>query len=108
MKILTTVPPKYFFFENINEHCQVFENYCSLSIYISEQLPPPGPVGPLGQYPSVGYHWIRLDPQGPKIGVASRISGPDQRGRRRQVPGGPEPGHPQESIFWKSVINKVC
>ena len=26
-------------------------------------------------------------------------SGPDQRGRRRQVPGGPEPGHPQGMVF---------
>ena len=48
---------------------------------------------------SVGYRWIRLDPQGPNMGGASEISSPDQRGRRQQVPGGPEPGHPQGLIF---------
>ena len=59
------------------------------------------------QTPSVGYHWIRLDPQGPKMSAALQISGPDQRGRCRQVPGGPEPGHPQESFFGKVVEAKV-
>ena len=56
----------------------------------------------------MGYHWIRLDPQGPKMSRASRISGPDQRGSLRQVPGGPEPGHPQGLNFWDSFWNQSC
>ena len=71
-------------------------------IYIFEQRPPPGSRYLVVVGSSLGYRWIRLDPQGPKMGVASRISGPDQCGRRRQVPGGPDPGHPQGLIFWKS------
>ena len=71
-------------------------------IIIATTPPPLGLCYLLNKIGHMGYRWIRLDPQGPKIGVASRISGPDQRGRRRQVPGGPEPGHPQESIFWES------
>ena len=50
----------------------------------------------------MGYGWIRLDPQSQKTSAALQISGPDQRGRRQQVPGGPEPERPQESIFWES------
>ena len=34
-------------------------------------------------------------------------SGPDQRGRSRQVPGGPGPEHPQESIFWEVVLTRI-
>ena len=71
-------------------------------MYRFEQLPPPGELGPLRLQPSVGYRWIRLDPQGPKTPAASRISGPDGRGRRRQVPGGPEPGQHQGLIFGQS------
>ena len=75
----------------------------SVPIYMyNTTTTPPGESCPLRLEASVGYRWIRLDPQGPKMGGASRISGPDQRGRRRQVPGGPEPGHPQGLIFWKS------
>ena len=71
-------------------------------IYIGT-TPPPGELLAMAQSPSVGYRWIRLDPQGPKTYEGRKISGPDERGRRRQVPGGPGPGHPQESIFWENV-----
>ena len=78
-------------------------------IYIyNTTTPPPGESCPLRLEASVGYHWIGLDPQGPKMGEALRISGPDQRGRRQQVPGGPGPGHPQESIFWENCWSKDC
>ena len=70
-------------------------------IYIGTTTPP-GELQGMTQTPSVGYHLIRLDPQGPKMRGALQISSPDQCGRRRQVPGGPEPGHPQGLIFWKS------
>ena len=71
----------------------------TIFIYITTTPPPPGDRLTSVLELSVGYHWIRLDPQGPKIPEASRISGPDQRGSLRQVPGGPEPGHPQGLIF---------
>ena len=71
-------------------------------LYIFEQLPPPGFRYLVVVGSNVGYRWVPLDPQGPKTLVALRISGPDQHGRRQQVPGGPEPGHPQGLIFWKS------
>ena len=57
-------------------------------LYIIPTPPPPGEKSPLRLGTSVGYQGIPLDPQGPKMGVAPRISGPDQRGRLRQVPGG--------------------
>ena len=79
-----------------------------VSLYILEQLPPPGEWQGMTQTPSVGYHRIRLDPQGPKKSWVRKISGPDQRGSRQQVPGGPGPGHPQESIFWESCRIKGC
>ena len=50
----------------------------------------------------MGYQWIRLDPQGPEMGEATQISGPDQRGRLRQVPGEPVPGQGQGLIFVQS------
>ena len=53
----------------------------------------------MNQTPSVGHHRIRRDTQGPKMYRAPQISGPDQRGRPRQVPGGPETGHTQELFF---------
>ena len=83
---------------------ETFFAYCSQlqTLVILEQLPPPGELLAMAQSPSVGYRWIRLDPQAPKTSCALQISGPDQCGRRRQVPGGPEPGHPQGLIFWKS------
>ena len=56
---------------------------------------------------SVGYRWIHLDPQVSNLGVAPQISSPDQHGRRQQVPGGPEPGHPQELIFEIVVEARV-
>ena len=56
---------------------------------------------------SVGYRWIPLDPQGPKTWVHLWISGPDQRGRCQQVPGGPEPGYPQGFIFLKKVVEGI-
>ena len=46
-----------------------------------------------------GVQWILLDPLGPKMAVAFRISDPDQHARRQQVPGGPEPGHIQGLFF---------
>ena len=67
---------------------------------ILEQVPPPlGNADLLNNIGNMGHRWIRLDPQGPKTPEASWISGSDQRGRRQQVPGGPEPGRPQELIF---------
>ena len=81
--------------------------YFCILIYIPV-TPPLGNCNLLNNMRHMGYRWIRLDPQGPKTWVASRISGPDQRGRRRQVPGGPEPGHPQGLIFWKSCWSKGC
>ena len=63
---------------------------------------PPGKLLSLRLQPSVGYRWIRLDPQGPKISRASPISGPDHCGRRRQVPGEPEPGQHQGLNFGQS------
>ena len=66
----------------------VNSNTKNISYYILYQLPP-GEKSPLRLGTSVGYQGIPLDPQGPKMGWASRISGPDQRGRLRQVPGGP-------------------
>ena len=69
---------------------------------------PPGEFCSLRLQPSVGYHWIPLDPQGLKIGGASQISGPDGRGRRRQVPGGPQQGWHQGLIFEQSCWNKNC
>ena len=56
---------------------------------------------------SVGYQWIPLDPQGPKTSGHLRISSPDQRGRRQQVPGGPEPGHSQGLNFSDIFETKV-
>ena len=79
--------------------------YFTIALYpyiYSNNAPPPGESSGMAQTPSVGYHRIRLDPQGPKKSAARQISGPDQRGSRRQVPGGPEPGRPQESFFWES------
>ena len=83
-------------------HCKSVLYIHSVSYYILEQVPPLGNPDLLNNIGHMGYRWIRLDPQGPKTPAASGISGPDQRGRRRQVPGGPEPGHPQGLIFWKS------
>ena len=71
-------------------------NHFVTSIYIFEQRPPPGSRDPVVVGSSVGYRWIGLDPQGPKMVAALQISGPDQRGRCQQVPVGPEHGHPQE------------
>ena len=68
----------------------------------SNNAPPLGNCWRWPKPPSVGYHWIRLAPQAPKMYAALQISGPDQRGRRRRVPGGPEPGRRQGLIFWKS------
>ena len=84
------------FFQQSLQSCDVMhlESY-----YIFEQLPLAATRCRLKLEPSVGYHLIRLDPQGPKMGWEPRISGPDQLGRLRQVPGGPELGHPQELIF---------
>ena len=87
----------------VNNGSQWYQSY-----YILQQLPPPGEFRPLRLQPSVGYRWIRLDLQGPKTSVATRISGPDHRGRRRQVPGGPEPGQHQGLIFEQSCWNKSC
>ena len=61
--------------------------------------PPLGNPDLLNNIGHMGYRWIGLDPQGPEMGDKLQISGPDQRGRRRQVPGGPEPVHPQGWIF---------
>ena len=77
------------------------------SHYILYQLPP-GEKLPLRLGTSVGYQGIPLDPQGPKMVAALRISGPDQRGRLRQVPGGPEPGHHQGLISGQSSRNTSC
>ena len=84
----------------------IFHNFVIL-LYIGT-ITSPGILFPLGLEPSVGYRWIPLDPQGVKTSCASRISGPDHRGRRQQVPGGPEPGHHQELIFGQSCWNKSC
>ena len=73
-----------------------------LSLYIFQQRPPPGEFSGMTQTPSVGYHRIRLDPQGPNTYVARKISSPDQHGGRQQVLGGPDPGRPQESAFGES------
>lgn len=71
-------------------------------LIISYTNDPPGDFCTVRLGSSVGYQGIPLDPQGPKMGFASRISGPDQRGRLRQVPGGPEPGHHQGLISGQS------
>ena len=71
------------------------------SLLVTDPRPPWGIVKD-EPIPCVGYHWIWLDPQGPKMYLARQISSPDQCGRRQQVSGRPEPGHPQESIFWES------
>ena len=43
------------------------------------------------------------------MSCARKISSPDQRGRRQQVPGGPEPGHPHGLIFLKRLLKeKLC
>ena len=78
----------------------------SLIIYWNNY--PPGILFSLGLGTSEGYQGIPLDPQGPKIWTASRISGPDGRGRRRQVPGGPQQGRHQGLIFEQSCWNKSC
>ena len=48
---------------------------------------PPRKNCPLRLGTSVGYQGIPLDPQGPKMVCALKISGPDQLGRRQQIPG---------------------
>ena len=81
------------------------------SYYILEQLPPPGDRLMLRLEPSVGYRWIPMDPQGLKTWASRWIAGPDHCGRRRQVPGEPEPWHHQGLIFGQSCWNKrsgVC
>ena len=75
-------------------------------LIISYTNDPPGDFCTVRLGSSVGYQGIPLDPQGPKMGFASRISGPDQRGRLRQVPGGPEPGHHQGLISGQSSWNR--
>ena len=52
--------------------------------------------------PHMGYQRVGLDLRITLVWTLFGNSGPDQRGRRRQVPGGPELGHPQEWIFWES------
>ena len=63
-------------------------------------------LGHLG--PHLGARWKALDPRITPGWTDLLISGPDQRGRRQQVPGGPEPGHPQGLIFWESCNNRGC
>ena len=58
--------------------------------------------------PHIGARWKALDPRITPGWTDLRISGPDQRGRRQQVLGGPEPGHPQGLIFWESCNNRGC
>ena len=86
--------PEILNLENLLPHC--------VSYYIFEQVSPPGDKHILRLQPSVGYRWIPLDPQGPKTWEVFRISGPDHRGRRRQVPGGPQQGRHQGLIFGQS------
>ena len=80
------------------------------SYYIFEQRTPLGEFYPLRLEPCVGYRWIRLDLQVPKISVALRISGPDQRGRRRGANRFPEnliPDIPRDSFLEAVFETKV-
>ena len=67
-----------------------------VSLHILEHLPPLGNCAMLNNMWHMAYHWIRFDPQVAKtwVEMETPISGPDHCGRRQQVPGGPEPGHP--------------
>ena len=73
----------------------------NLSYYIFEHLPPPWGLTLFEARAKCGV-------QGPKNFQANRISSPDHRGRLRQVPGGPEPEHPQGLIFRDSCFNQSC
>ena len=46
----------------------------------------------------MGYRWVRHDPTITPVWTLFWNSGPDQRGRCQQVPGGPVPEHPQAQL----------
>ena len=78
-------------------------NVFTTSLYILEQQPPPlgNPRG--WPKPQVwGTIGSGLTPRVRKCPMRARFPALISVGGRRQVPGGPELGHPQELFFWES------
>ena len=91
---------------HVNIHC--FCNLLFISYYIFEELSPPGEWAPLWLQLSVGYHRIRLDPKGQKIGCEfvhdhlGEVQAPRTARSRTS-----NPGCPRELLFGNVVVTKV-